>query len=88
MQSGRKVPSNIHINTFCRKDKNCITVEQMSEDKEMLRKSIPNPVLTFEHAFHNYRKSMFCLRTFSLFLILNHVIPKRLYCDQMAGFLY
>lgn len=37
-----------------RKDKNCITVEQLSDDKEMLRKFIPNPVLTFEHAFHNY----------------------------------
>ena len=52
----RKVPSNKRINTFCRKDKNCITVEQLSDDKEMLRKFIPNPVLTFEHAFHNYRK--------------------------------
>eukprot|EP00795_Rhopilema_esculentum_P007439 gene7439-13201_t len=37
-----------------RKEKNSITVQHMSDDKEILKIPIKNPVLTFENAFHNY----------------------------------
>ena len=56
----------------------------MSENEEVIRMPIKNPILTFEQAFHNYRKNLAVHVSFNLAYNLIHYQRFLLYLLKLS----